>query len=78
MKRYILMILSGIALDEKNGSLVIPFRTQPQGVKVVIREQGEEASEIKISPLLSHIKCNGSCTVKKKLGVFKTMIDSMV
>ncbi len=46
MKRHILMILSGIALDEKNGSPDIPLRTQPQDVKVVIREQGDESSEI--------------------------------
>lgn len=75
MKRHILMILSGIALDKKNGSHDMPFRTQPQGAKVVIREQGEEASEIKISPALSYIKCNGSYTVTIKLGVFKTMIE---
>ena len=75
MKRYILMILSGIALDQKNSSRGMPLRTQPQGAKVVIREKGEGASEINISPALSHIKCNGSYTVTIRLGVFKTMIE---
>jgi hypothetical protein len=75
MKRYILMILSGIALDRKNSSPGIPMRTQPQGAKVLIREEGEKASEMNISPALSHIKCNKSYTVTIKLGVFKTMID---
>ncbi len=75
MKRHILMILSGIALDKKNGDPGMPLRTQPQGAKVIIREQDKEALEIKVSPALSHIKCNGSCTVTIKLGVFKTMIE---
>ena len=75
MKRYILMILSGIALHQRNSSHGKPLRTQPQGAKVVIRERGEGTEEINISPALTHIRCDRSYTVTIKLGVFKTMIE---
>ena len=74
MKRYIFMILSGIALGQKNSSRGVPLRTQPQGAKVVITEKGRGASDINVTPALSHIKYKGSYTVTIKLGVFKTMI----
>ena len=75
MTRHILMILSGIALHEKNLKSDLILRTQPQGAKVVIKEQGEEPQKIKISPAISHINSNDSYTVTINLGVFKTMIE---
>jgi hypothetical protein len=74
MTGHVLMVLSGIALCDKNPKSDLPLRTQPQGAKVVIKNRGREAREIKDSPAISHINCDGSYTVTIKLGVFKTMI----
>lgn len=75
MGQHILMVLAGIALKDRNKDYSMYSRTQPQGARVTIKEQGTDADEIKYSPVLSRIKCNGEYTVTIKLGIFRTIIN---